>query len=181
MFKCLRPRDDYGGETGTGLTSAKNYRTSWWHSLAESTYGGAVYSAAGNGSPYHVLYGWGERPGFPPASRHLCRGTGRPMLSTHPVGSIPPRDRRIRGLTAIKQDARLWSIPVVVFTTSAQPHNIDVCYQLGVNSYMVKPMDFERLGYALELLMRYWFRVVTLPKGDHRDGADAIDYPACGR
>jgi hypothetical protein len=39
----------------------------------------------------------------------------------------------------------------------------DVCYQLGVNSYMVKPMGFERLRYVLELLMRYWFSVVTLP------------------
>ena len=55
---------------------------------------------------------------------------------------------------------------MIVCTTSAQPCDIDVCYQLGVNvnSYMVKPMDFERLRYALELLMRYWFRVVTLPE-----------------
>lgn len=55
---------------------------------------------------------------------------------------------------------------MIVCTTSAQPYDIDVCYQLGVNvnSYMVKSMDFERLRYALELLMRYWFRVVTLPE-----------------
>jgi AmiR/NasT family two-component response regulator len=53
---------------------------------------------------------------------------------------------------------------MVVFTTSAQPHDIDVCYQLGVNSYMVKPMDFECLKYVLELLMRYWFSVVTRPE-----------------
>jgi CheY-like chemotaxis protein len=63
----------------------------------------------------------------------------------------------------IKQDARLWTIPTVVVTTAAQPHDIDVCYQLGVNSYMVKPMDCESLRYTLELLMRYWFSVVTLP------------------
>ena len=66
----------------------------------------------------------------------------------------------------IKQDARLWTIPIVVFTTAAQPHDIDVCDQLGVtvNSYTVKLMEFERLRYALELLMRYWFSVVTLPE-----------------
>ncbi len=67
-------------------------------------------------------------------------------------------------LRQIKQDARLRTIPVVVFTTSDQPHDIDVCYQLGANSYMVKPVDFERLRYTLELLMRYWFSVVTLPE-----------------
>jgi CheY-like chemotaxis protein len=67
-------------------------------------------------------------------------------------------------LRQIKQDARLRTIPVVVCTTSAQPHDIDMCYQLGANSSMVKPVDFERLRYTLELLMRYWFSVVTLPE-----------------
>jgi CheY-like chemotaxis protein len=88
------------------------------------------------------------------------------MPSTPSVGSLPSRRRRIRSLTVIKQDARWWTLPRIVFTTSAQPHDIDVCYQLGVNvnSYMVKPMDFERWRYALELLMRYWFSVVTLPE-----------------
>jgi CheY-like chemotaxis protein len=62
------------------------------------------------------------------------------------------------------QDERLRTIPMVVCTTSAQPHDIDVCYQLGANSYMVKPVDCERLRHALELLMRYWFSVVTLPQ-----------------
>jgi CheY-like chemotaxis protein len=67
-------------------------------------------------------------------------------------------------LRQIKQEARLRTIPVVVFTTSAQPQDIDVCYQLGANSYMVKPVDFERLRSTLELLMRYWFSVVKLPE-----------------
>ena len=86
------------------------------------------------------------------------------MPNTPPVGSLPSYRRQIRSLTVIKQDARLWTIPMVVVTTAAQPHDIDVCYQLGVNSYMVKPMDCERLRYALELLMRYWFGVVTRPE-----------------
>jgi hypothetical protein len=108
----------------------------------------------------------GESTTDPPVSRHLGRGTGRSMPSTPSVGSLPSRRRRIRSLTVIKQDARWWTLPRIVFTTSAQPHDIDVCYQLGVNvnSYMVKPMDFERWRYALELLMRYWFSVVTLPE-----------------
>ena len=66
-------------------------------------------------------------------------------------------------LRQIKQDARLRTIPVIVFTTSAQPHDIDVCYQLGANSYMVKPVDSERLRHALELLTQYWLKAVILP------------------
>ena len=62
------------------------------------------------------------------------------------------------------QDERLRTVPVVIFTTSAQPHDIDMCYQLGANNSMVKPVDFERLRHALELLMRYWFSVVILPQ-----------------
>jgi CheY-like chemotaxis protein len=62
------------------------------------------------------------------------------------------------------QDERLRTVPVVIFTTSAQPHDIDMCYRLGANSPMVKPVDFERLRHALELLMRYWFSVVILPQ-----------------
>ena len=106
----------------------------------------------------------GRAPGLSPVSRHLGRDTDHSMSNTPPVGSLPSCRRQIRSLTVIKQDARLWTIPIVVFTTAAQPHDIDVCYQLSVNSYMVKPMDCERLRYALELLMRYWFRVVTLPE-----------------
>ena len=67
-------------------------------------------------------------------------------------------------LRQIKQDARLRAIPVVVCTTSARRYNTDLCYELGANSYMVKPVDFERLRYVLELLMRYWFSAVTLPE-----------------
>jgi CheY-like chemotaxis protein len=77
--------------------------------------------------------------------------------------NLPTRDG-CEVLRQIKQDARLRTIPVVVFTTSAQPHDIDTCHQLGANSYMVKPVDFERWRYTLELLMRYWFSVVTLPE-----------------
>ena len=67
-------------------------------------------------------------------------------------------------LRQIKQYARLRAIPVVVFTTSAQRHDIDLCYELGATSSMVKPVDFERLRYTLDLLMRYWFSAFTLPE-----------------
>ena len=65
----------------------------------------------------------------------------------------------------IKQDARLRTIPVVVLTTSANPHDVELCYRYGANSYIVKPVDFERLRRSLELLTAYWFDVVTLLEG----------------
>ena len=68
-------------------------------------------------------------------------------------------------LRQIKQDARLRTIPVVVLTTSANPHDVELCYRYGANSYIVKPVDFERLRRSLELLIAYWFDVVTLLEG----------------
>ncbi len=65
-------------------------------------------------------------------------------------------------LRQIKQDAYLRTIPVVVLTASTSPHDVDLCYRYGATSYIVKPVDFERLRRSLELLTAYWFEVVIL-------------------
>ena len=75
--------------------------------------------------------------------------------------NLPATDGR-EVLRQIKQDARFQTIPVVIFTTSARQRDIDLCYQLGANSYIVKPVDFQRLTRVLELLAVYWTEVVTL-------------------
>jgi CheY-like chemotaxis protein len=75
--------------------------------------------------------------------------------------NLPATDGR-EVLRQIKQDTRLQTIPVVIFTTSARRRDVDLCYQLGANSYVVKPVDFQRLIRVLELLARYWTEVVTL-------------------
>ena len=88
-----------------------------------------------------------------------CQGESRAMEESGSQGILLIEDS-----AEDYQDERVRTIPMVVVTTSAQPHDIDVCYQLGANSYMVKPVDFERLRHALELLRRYWFSVVILPQ-----------------
>lgn len=75
--------------------------------------------------------------------------------------NLPATDGR-EVLRQIKQDARLQTIPVVIFTTSARLRDVDLCYRLGANSYVVKPVDFQRLTRVLELLAIYWTEVVTL-------------------
>ena len=75
--------------------------------------------------------------------------------------NLPATDGR-EVLRQIKQDARLQTIPVVIFTTSARLRDVDLCYRLGANSYVVKPVDFQRLTRVLELLAMYWIEVVTL-------------------
>jgi CheY-like chemotaxis protein len=93
------------------------------------------------------------------ASTQMSRGL-RPALILLDL-NLPATDGR-EVLRQIKQDARLQTIPVVIFTTSARPRDVDLCYRLGANSYVVKPVDFQRLTRVLELLATYWAEAVTL-------------------
>ena len=76
--------------------------------------------------------------------------------------NLPGTDGR-EVLRQIKQDNRLKTIPVVVFTTSNNPKDIEDCYQYGANSYIVKPIDFAQLKRDIHTLLEYWFEVITLP------------------
>lgn len=77
--------------------------------------------------------------------------------------NLPKTDGR-EVLRRIKQEDSLKKIPVVVFTTSNNPKDIEVCYQYGVNSYIVKPIDFAQLKRNIQTLVEYWFEVTTLPE-----------------
>jgi len=77
--------------------------------------------------------------------------------------NLPRTDGR-EVLRQIKQDDNLKQIPVVVFTTSNNPKDIETCYQFGVNSYIVKPIDFAQLRRSIPSLVEYWFEVTTLPE-----------------
>jgi len=68
-------------------------------------------------------------------------------------------------LAEIKAEARLRQIPIVIFTTSQAEEDIYRSYDLGVNSYITKPVTFEALVELVRTLGRYWFEIVELPSG----------------
>ncbi|MGL4622726.1 MAG: response regulator [Chroococcidiopsis sp.] len=76
--------------------------------------------------------------------------------------NLPGTDGR-QVLYQIKQNDNLKSIPVVVFTTSSNPKDVDICYEYGVNSYIVKPIDFAKLKQSIQTIVNYWFEVNILP------------------
>lgn len=76
--------------------------------------------------------------------------------------NLPGTDGR-EVLRKIKQDETLKLVPVVIFTTSNNPKDIEACYRWGVNSYIVKPMDFNRLKHSIQILIDYWFDTTVLP------------------
>jgi len=80
--------------------------------------------------------------------------------------NMPGLDGR-KTLDVIKQDKKLKKIPVVVLTTSNDERDIKACYDLGANTYIQKPVDFDGLIKAMTRLKEYWFEIAILPKGDN--------------
>ena len=77
--------------------------------------------------------------------------------------NMPRKDGRTV-LKELKQDPELRAIPVVVLTTSKDDEDVYRSYDLGVNSYIVKPVTFEALVDILQTLEKYWFEIVELPQ-----------------
>jgi CheY-like chemotaxis protein len=74
-----------------------------------------------------------------------------------------PRKNGIEALEEIKSDERLKSIPIIVFTTSKAEEDILRSYNLGVNSFITKPVSFDLLVELTKSLAKYWFEIVKLP------------------
>ena len=62
-------------------------------------------------------------------------------------------------LSRLKKDARTHNVPVVVLTSSKEDRDLEEAYRLGVNSYIVKPVEFEKFMSAVESLGLYWMLI----------------------
>jgi CheY-like chemotaxis protein len=76
--------------------------------------------------------------------------------------NMPFRDGK-EVLREIKEDSVLKKIPVLVLSTSSNEAIIDKCYELGANTYIVKPLSFERLLKAVQQIKSYWLQIASLP------------------
>jgi CheY-like chemotaxis protein len=77
--------------------------------------------------------------------------------------NMPRKDGR-EALREIKADPGLRQIPIVVLTTSKAEEDIYRTYDLGVNSFITKPVSFEGLVFVISNLAQYWFQIVQLPQ-----------------
>lgn len=76
--------------------------------------------------------------------------------------NMPKKDGR-ECLRDIKADTSLKVIPIVVLTTSKAEEDVFRSYELGVNSFIKKPVTFAGLVEAVRVLGRYWFEIVDIP------------------
>jgi CheY-like chemotaxis protein len=75
-----------------------------------------------------------------------------------------PKVNGIEVLERLKGDERTRLIPVVVLTSSREDTDLARCYELGVNSYIVKPVDFDSFAKAVTDVGCYWLLLNEFPK-----------------
>ncbi|MHB8997696.1 MAG: response regulator [Armatimonadota bacterium] len=84
--------------------------------------------------------------------------------------NMPRKDGR-EALSEIKSDPHLHTIPIVVLTTSRAEEDVYRTYELGVNSYISKPVTFASFMDMVRTLGKYWLEIVELPPVRHEDAA----------
>lgn len=76
--------------------------------------------------------------------------------------NMPKKDGK-QALSEIKRHSAYKMIPVIVYTTTRNEMEVRTCYELGANTYIVKPARFERLLNVVDSLRNYWMEVATVP------------------
>ncbi len=74
-----------------------------------------------------------------------------------------PRKNGFQALAEIKADPALRRLPVIVMSTSSTHEDVLKTYNLGVNSFVIKPFNFNRLVEIVGALKLYWMDIVKLP------------------
>lgn len=104
------------------------------------------------------------------AERSVCSNTRLILLDL----KLPKVDG-IEVLQRCKSDPRTKNIPVAVLTSSREERDLIDSYDLGVNSYVVKPVDFPQFTEAIRQLGLYWMLLNQLPSEMSGEGEQEID------
>lgn len=88
---------------------------------------------------------------------HVARPRGNPSLII--LDLKMPRLGGLEVLRDIKSEKSLRMLPVVIFTSSRETHDIRSAYELGANGFVVKPVDFRKFQDAIEKIKGYWFEL----------------------
>jgi len=95
--------------------------------------------------------------------RFQARPEGNPVVTL--LDLKMPKVNGLEVLKAIKADAQLKILPLVMLTSSREEPDLIACYQLGVNAYVVKPVDFTEFLNAVKGLGAFWAVLNEPPPG----------------
>jgi len=98
-----------------------------------------------------------------------CRGKYKLRTSEHPAVVLldlkMPKVDGLEVLRTMRNDERLKQTPVVILTSSREESDMVESYQLGVNAYVVKPVDFQQFVEAVKILGVFWAVINEPPLG----------------
>ncbi len=83
-------------------------------------------------------------------------------------------------LEALRASETLKKTPVLILSGSSSPENINLSYEKGANSYMVKPQNFDDLVLFFQLIRDYWLSVTELPRPDFDTGFSPLSKKMAG-
>ena len=98
-----------------------------------------------------------------------CTGRYAGRSATHHLKLIVldlklPKVDGLEVLRRLKSESQSWNIPIVVFSSSQEERDLIASYKLGVNSYVVKPMDFDQFSKSVRQICEYWLDLNQTPK-----------------
>ncbi|MGI4823476.1 MAG: response regulator [Janthinobacterium lividum] len=111
-----------------------------------------VLRCADGDQALEYLQGYGKHPAWPKSLPAIV------LLDLN----MPGTDGRTV-LDTMKHDKHLSSIPVIIFSTSANSRDVEDCYRLGANSYLTKPIAYAELEDKIQLIINYWLEASELP------------------
>ena len=126
------------------------------HSLKQHNLANHVQVARDGAEALDFIFGTGSHAG-----RHMQDGPRVVLLDL----KLPLVDG-LEVLRRVKSDPHTRALPVVVLTSSREERDVVESYQLGVNSYIVKPVDFEQFTEAMRTLGMYWLLLNRPPTLD---------------
>jgi CheY-like chemotaxis protein len=91
------------------------------------------------------------------------RPNGEPLPDIILMDLNMPRKNGHEALAEIKSEPKLRRIPIIVLTTSNAESDIESTYDMGISSYICKPVSFDKLIALVNTLGDYWFNLVELP------------------
>lgn len=77
--------------------------------------------------------------------------------------NMPKRDGR-DVLKALRTEASWFAIPIIIFSTSNSPDDVNYAYQNGANCYIIKPSSYEGLKAMIRNIQRFWLNTASLPQ-----------------
>ncbi len=115
------------------------------------------------GNPVHFVHDGVELMDYLNRRRQYVELASSPYTGLILLDLNMPRKDGLEVLEEIKTDPRFRRIPVVVLSTSKAEEDILRTYDLGVNSFIVKPVTFDSLVETMRTVTRYWLQIVSLP------------------